>query len=889
MSLQHLTIGGREATVAFMTSLGGEVVEPAAASVAVARFADGSVAYYHVGEPRALGDKPGHEFHGNQYTGGTSSASDHVVEQRLSDLVAGGATVAKTKNAASAARDVESVLSEMEARGYRLPYSVAIEEGEEGQTSPEALWGESDDLIVTVPRATGDLDAASRAYFGGTTTVDGVETDRYVGTTLRDLIIHEMGHVQHGEVNEDPIPADRKAAAARVSEYATTSTGEFIAESFTRLYRGEKLHPDSQKFYDELGGPKVLSERRALGDVVGHPFHGNQWTQIDQAMAATPGSPGTKLSAELKRRLSDPTEEYARLRMEAETVGEALAFHGTTSQALAYIAQDGLEGGHGLGADEWARTHRPDSSRVFERGKALIGGRATSVFLTSYPAQAEEFADYAQQVVREKTGLLTTPVTLAVTIPREALDRLRLDEFSSGVRFEGKIPPAWIRRLDETGKKLPITRAAGEGGLTFYVTFLVLDDEEPRAAGDKPGHEFHGNQWTFGLPPTSDDPAPGSRYMYHSTAISSLASIAKSGLEPRHGLISLSPHLSSVYEWAGLIGRPDEQIALLRTPRAGLSLRQHDESDPGDAYDPHDPSAETGTYHPIRAERLEVYRGGKWEPLVGLRSAGDYTGHPFHGNQYTGSVADAIDSVADAIDPVVKNVPVDGPTLTRQEFADRVKATGFKAIEVSEVPKELVQALGARDEGALPVGAADGVEAALKDLDRDAPEIARAMREHVPLVLARYDPAASATTASGPTGTYLFVNTSPDALNGLNHESSADFTVGMRRAMTLPEGERLREAYRGVVFHEAGHVADRMSGGRLSVALCSDLIKPGVSEGELRKTLESISHYAVQGGPSEAAAEVFAASMLGIKLPVAKRTQELIEGINARGRRGKRA
>lgn len=46
--IQHLTIGGRPATVAFMTSFDGTVVELADASVAIARFDDGGVAYYHL-------------------------------------------------------------------------------------------------------------------------------------------------------------------------------------------------------------------------------------------------------------------------------------------------------------------------------------------------------------------------------------------------------------------------------------------------------------------------------------------------------------------------------------------------------------------------------------------------------------------------------------------------------------------------------------------------------------------------------------------------------------------------------------------------------------------------------------------------------------------------
>lgn len=78
-NLQRLIIGGRPATVAFMTAYGGDLVEPANAAIAVATFADGGVAHYVVGTPTTAEDA-GHPFHGNQWTSGTfglpPSASD---------------------------------------------------------------------------------------------------------------------------------------------------------------------------------------------------------------------------------------------------------------------------------------------------------------------------------------------------------------------------------------------------------------------------------------------------------------------------------------------------------------------------------------------------------------------------------------------------------------------------------------------------------------------------------------------------------------------------------------------------------------------------------------------------------------------------------------------
>jgi hypothetical protein len=47
-----------------------------------------------------------------------------------------------------------------------------------------------------------------------------------------------------------------------VSEYASKSEDEFIAEAFTRLYRGETLAEDSQKLYDLVKGPAVPARRK---------------------------------------------------------------------------------------------------------------------------------------------------------------------------------------------------------------------------------------------------------------------------------------------------------------------------------------------------------------------------------------------------------------------------------------------------------------------------------------------------------------------------------------------------------------------------------------------------------------------------------------------------
>lgn len=76
-NLQRLTVNGRPATVAFMADLMGPLVSAADATVAVVNFDDGQHAFYFLkGEPKALGEAAGHEFHGNQWTEGKGDVSE---------------------------------------------------------------------------------------------------------------------------------------------------------------------------------------------------------------------------------------------------------------------------------------------------------------------------------------------------------------------------------------------------------------------------------------------------------------------------------------------------------------------------------------------------------------------------------------------------------------------------------------------------------------------------------------------------------------------------------------------------------------------------------------------------------------------------------------------
>ena len=50
---------------------------------------------------------------------------------------------------------------------------------------------------------------------------------------------------------------DYQQSAGKVSSYAQTSIGEFIAETYAKMVRGEKIPDDVMTLYNKYNGPKL--------------------------------------------------------------------------------------------------------------------------------------------------------------------------------------------------------------------------------------------------------------------------------------------------------------------------------------------------------------------------------------------------------------------------------------------------------------------------------------------------------------------------------------------------------------------------------------------------------------------------------------------------------
>jgi hypothetical protein len=217
----------------------------------------------------------------------TSIAGTAIISSPMPQLIRAGEQVA-------------DVLEEMQAQGLKMPAAIKIvSRGDNAVNSPTAgirgaitgkrkrSWDESvpteHHLTIEIPERLPDdvsLNDAAEATFGIPSDVSPQKFndeaysryDKFAVRTFRDVVIHEMGHVQAPDAG-GPLPGSTKLvtgtgqatdsakavvrAAMRVSEYASTDGDEFLAEAFTRLYRGETLPADSQALYDSMNGPKV--------------------------------------------------------------------------------------------------------------------------------------------------------------------------------------------------------------------------------------------------------------------------------------------------------------------------------------------------------------------------------------------------------------------------------------------------------------------------------------------------------------------------------------------------------------------------------------------------------------------------------------------------------
>jgi hypothetical protein len=294
---EPVTIEGRPGVIVFLDK-DRQPVEPSdpAAVVARAVFDDGGSATYQVQPSRhdLYSPDQSRDERGRFAEENARVYAQLATQEQLNKLIKGRSKIEHPdENLINAGQQVATVLQEMKAKGMEMPHHVIIDYAESGQVGAQVAGTTIEesghktvqkDLTVHIPKTLpkgANLDDAVAAVFGKPSLVspkhaysdsEYAQYDRFAARTMRDVITHEMGHVQAGHRGITPgqgvfpmadlltrhgfsgVGAVRRAAM-RVSEYALSNQDEFLAEGFTRLSRGEKLADDSQKLYDALDGP----------------------------------------------------------------------------------------------------------------------------------------------------------------------------------------------------------------------------------------------------------------------------------------------------------------------------------------------------------------------------------------------------------------------------------------------------------------------------------------------------------------------------------------------------------------------------------------------------------------------------------------------------------
>ena len=109
-------------------------------------------------------------------------------------------------------------------------------------------------------------------------------------------------------------------------------------------------------------------------------------------------------------------------------------FHGTSSAYTESILRHGLEAGRAKGATAWAE--QAGWGSVVTRVK--VAGQEVSVFIAPSKEMALTYGDYAARLTGQEA------VVFEVRVPESHAAKVKKDENSEGLRFEGAIPPEWI-------------------------------------------------------------------------------------------------------------------------------------------------------------------------------------------------------------------------------------------------------------------------------------------------------------------------------------------------------------------------------------------------------------------------------------------------------------
>lgn len=388
----------------------------------------------------AKGDVQGHEFHGNQYTGGkgTITIPKSVIESHTMEVP----TLYHGYNGD------KPVFREGESRwGHGGVFAVKYPEDAprgDGVLQLNAPEGQPFKLFAINDLTTGSFDI-----------LEGLGTDKDFNNLLEQA------------ANSEGIPATTRADG---SKYFPLPRGQYGID----YYRGidERL-ADAMKSagfdgwrmggeivvwnYDKINGNQTV----AKGDVAGHPFHGNQYETGESGSAQK--HPLDKLVRAWS--ITDHTENWRKLDNDWSQQLQDAVLNAPPSKSE-------LFSGVSVPADELQERYGV--------GKTL---HMTLASFSDKPSVARDFASK-----REGYDIYSTPrdnLRVILHLP-EGTKALDANQYGGVTRFHEQIV---------SGDFV----VASQKEMNGY-THIYLQSPEGVSKGDIKGHEFHGNQWTVSMP-----------------------------------------------------------------------------------------------------------------------------------------------------------------------------------------------------------------------------------------------------------------------------------------------------------------------------------------------------------------------------------------------------
>lgn len=279
----------------------------------------------------------------------------------------------------------------------------------------------------------------------------------------------------------------------------------------------------------------LLAKRRVLGDLPGHEFHGNQWTkEKDSTIKVTPHNSGrieasvdhhasiggksyVKGSSRVEAKVEkDGTVVLMRMHTDQENRGRGVAtalinrvreeagFHQVTTSGVFstdgkavlesfvrkgeaektdngnYVFKQRRTRAAGFNLDE----ARDERGRWIGEGGFISYNKKAGSKLESLRAAAARDNTPIHTAADQHLSMVTTAVLAALRLGQKALG-----DPPDAARAAAAVKRALLRVLPVALSK--VLKAGGEVG--------VAGIKRLKTAGDLPGHEFHGNQWTAGV------------------------------------------------------------------------------------------------------------------------------------------------------------------------------------------------------------------------------------------------------------------------------------------------------------------------------------------------------------------------------------------------------